>query len=189
MADYREVKELSTVDAAYIAGLIDGEGTVSLLRKHKQDNRQLVVSVSNTERPVLDYLLATIGAGKITGKRTYAVQHTPSFTYAITNRQALELLRQVASFLRTYKAQRADMLLAHYVRLTPRNGKYSAAGAAERDAFISAFFMIEPGQALGPNGPSAEGAPENFSQNEAARQEQTARCAIRAPVDGSSLES
>jgi len=95
MATYRTVKELSPVDAAYIAGLIDGEGTVSLLRKHRQDSRQVVVSVSNTERPLLDYLIEAIGAGKVTGKRVYADRHTPSFTYAITNRQALDLLRQV----------------------------------------------------------------------------------------------
>jgi hypothetical protein len=33
VADHREVKELSIIDAAYIAGLIDGKGTVSLLLK------------------------------------------------------------------------------------------------------------------------------------------------------------
>jgi hypothetical protein len=80
MATYRTVKELSPVDAAYIAGLIDGEGTVSLLRKHRQDSRQVVVSVSNTERPLLDYLIEAIGAGKVTGKRVYADRHTPSLT-------------------------------------------------------------------------------------------------------------
>ena len=106
MANYRTVKDLSAVDAAYIAGVIDGEGTVSLLRKHRQDSRQVVVSVSNTERPLLDYLIEAIGAGKVTGKRVYADRHTPSFTYAITNRQALDLLRQVVPYLRTYKAQR-----------------------------------------------------------------------------------
>jgi len=144
MTDYREVNQLSAVDAAYIAGLIDGEGSVSLLRKHKQDNRQLVVSVSNTERPLLEYLLTAIGAGKITGKRTYSERHTPSFAYAVTNRHALEVLRQVAPYLRTYKAERTAMLLSDYVRLTPRNGKYTAAQAAERDAFIASFFAIDP---------------------------------------------
>ena len=36
------------------------------------------------------------------------------------------------------------MLLSDYVRLTPRNGKYSAAMTDARDAFIRAFFEIEP---------------------------------------------
>jgi hypothetical protein len=46
MARYRTVKQLSPTDAAYIAGLIDGEGTVTLSRKHRDENRQLVVSIT-----------------------------------------------------------------------------------------------------------------------------------------------
>jgi len=47
---YRTVKSLAPVDAAYMAGLIDGEGTVTLSRRHRNDQRQLVVSIANTER-------------------------------------------------------------------------------------------------------------------------------------------
>ena len=52
MAAYREVRQLSAADAAYLAGLIDGEGTVTLSRKHAGDMRQLVVSISNTESAI-----------------------------------------------------------------------------------------------------------------------------------------
>lgn len=38
-------------DAAYIAGLIDGEGTVTLTRKHRNENRQLCVSISAPASP------------------------------------------------------------------------------------------------------------------------------------------
>ena len=51
VASYREVNSLSPVDAAYIAGLVDGEGTITLSRKHGGEGRQLVLSISNTERP------------------------------------------------------------------------------------------------------------------------------------------
>ena len=44
MAEYRKFKGLAETDAAYIAGLIDGEGTVTLTRKHRNKNRQLCVS-------------------------------------------------------------------------------------------------------------------------------------------------
>ncbi len=77
MTEYRKVSAFSRIDAAYIAGLIDGEGTITLSRKHKNDNRQLVISISNTEQPLLDYVLATVGAGKITRKKTYKENHTP----------------------------------------------------------------------------------------------------------------
>jgi hypothetical protein len=66
---YRTVKALSPVDAAYMAGLIDGEGTVTLSRRRRNDQRQLAVSIANTERRLLEWTLDTVGAGKITGKR------------------------------------------------------------------------------------------------------------------------
>ena len=50
MAEYKRTNKLSSIDAAYIAGLIDGEGTISLSRRHRNDNRQLVVSISNIEK-------------------------------------------------------------------------------------------------------------------------------------------
>jgi len=122
---YKEVRLLVETDAAYIAGIIDGEGTVTLSRRHRSENRQLVVSISNTERPLLEYVLDSVGAGKITGKRTYQSHHTASYTYTISNRQALALLGQIFPYLKTYKAKRSDLILRDYIRLTPRNGRYT----------------------------------------------------------------
>jgi hypothetical protein len=118
-----EVRRLSAPRAAYIAGLIDGEGTITLARKYKGGNRQLIVSISNTERVLLDFVLRAVGAGKITRKRTTRTHHTPSYTYAIGNRQALNLLEQIQPYLQTYKAARCSLILRDYVALTPRNGK------------------------------------------------------------------
>ncbi len=125
MTTYRQVRIFTAVEAAYIAGLIDGEGTILLSRKHRLDNRQLVVSISSTESSMLKYVKEVVGAGQITNKRTYRAHHTPSMTYAITNRQALCLLKQIAPYLKSYKADRAALILDHYLRLTPRNGRYS----------------------------------------------------------------
>jgi hypothetical protein len=66
---YKCVASLSSTDAAYIAGLVDGEGTVTLSRRHAHDRRQLVVSIANTELQLLQFVLRSVGAGKITSKR------------------------------------------------------------------------------------------------------------------------
>ena len=87
MAKYREVHSLSAVDAAYVACLVDGEGTTALSRKHANEGRQLVISISSTERPLLDFARGRIGAGKITSKRIAKAHHAPAFTYSIGNRQ------------------------------------------------------------------------------------------------------
>ncbi len=44
MASCKEVNTLQNTDAAYIAGMIDGEGTIALSKRHKNENRQLVIS-------------------------------------------------------------------------------------------------------------------------------------------------
>lgn len=126
---------ISVFDAAYIAGVVDGEGTITLTRKHRDEHRQLAISISSTERPLLEFIKTTLGVGKITNKRNNKEHHAPSYTYAVYNRQALALLSAIHPFLRTYKKVRADLILKHYLQLTPRNGKYSTALLKEKEVF------------------------------------------------------
>jgi hypothetical protein len=93
---YREVNPLSPIAAAYIAGIVDGEGTITLSRKHPGEGRQLVINV----------------------------------------------LAQIRPFLRSYKSERARLVEQHYIRLTPRNGKYTAATLAARQAFEGALLAL-----------------------------------------------
>ena len=65
-------------------------------------------------------------------------------TYGITNRQALSLLKQIAPYLKSYKADRGWLILDQYPRLTPRNGRYSPQQLEEREAFIRSFFDLRP---------------------------------------------
>jgi hypothetical protein len=146
MSTYREVRLLSVAEAAYLAGLIDGEGTVTLSRKHAGDMRQLVVSISNTELPILEFALLIVGAGKLTNKRTSEAHHTPSFVFALWNRQALALLAQVEPYMRSYKRDRARLMLQEYVRLTPRNGKYTNAMRTERRIFEDSLLGLQAGR-------------------------------------------
>lgn len=136
----RKVRLISDTDAAYIAGLIDGEGTVTLSRRHRNENRQVCVTISSTERPMLEYVMEVIGVGKITNKTVSSERHSPSFTYSVSNRQALHLLESVVPWLKSYKQQRAHLILSDYLRLTPRNGKYSPKLMAERRRFESAVL-------------------------------------------------
>lgn len=139
----RSQKTLQPPVAAYIAGLIDGEGTITLSRRHANERRQLVVSIVSTGPEILEWVLHQIDAGKVTRKRTTSPRHAQSFTYSISNRQALELLRQVVPYLRSYKRIRAGMAVSHYVSLTPRNGKYNVAQDAARNQFEIDFLAVK----------------------------------------------
>jgi hypothetical protein len=142
MTKYREVLSLSPTDAAYIAGLVDGEGTITLSRKHSGEQRQLVVSISNTERPLLDFVLRRVGAGKVTSKRMSKPHHALGLTYTLCNRQALTFLEQIAPFLQSYKRKRARLVLDNYIRLTPRNGKYTSTIRAQRSLFEAEVLSL-----------------------------------------------
>lgn len=141
----RSQKTLTPIDAAYVAGLIDGEGTITLSRRHANERRQLVVSIVSTERAILDWVLTHIGVGKVTSKRTTSPRHAPSFTFSVSNRQALALLRQVVPFLRSYKRIRAGMAVDRYVSVTPRNGRYNPAQDAARTQFEIDFLAVTAG--------------------------------------------
>jgi hypothetical protein len=136
------INAMSPCDAAYLAGIIDGEGTITLTRTHRGENRRPVLSISSTECPLLRYVQTTIGAGRISGKMRTRPHHSPSFAYVITGRQALAVLSQVSPHLRTYKLERARLLLEEYIALTPRNGKYTADQRARRAQFETRFFSI-----------------------------------------------
>lgn len=135
--------KLNASEAAYIAGLIDGEGTVTLVRKHANEHRQLCVSISSTERNILENVLSSTGVGKITNKRRSASHHSPSFVYAVYNRQALDLLQMTNKYLVSYKRLRAALILSDYLKTTPRNGKYSAELLIEKKKFEMAVMSIK----------------------------------------------
>lgn len=57
----RRVKTLSVGAAAYIGGLVDGEGTITLSRLHANERRRLVVSIANTEIQLLEFVRREVG--------------------------------------------------------------------------------------------------------------------------------
>jgi hypothetical protein len=145
----KKTNKLSPISAAYLAGLVDGEGTITLTKLGWNRQRGLAVTISNTELMILQHVLAIVGVGKITNKRRSKINHTPSYTYQITNRQALNLLDQIGPFMKSHKAGRAELALKEYLRLTPRNGRYTHEQLCQREEFIQRFFDIRPAEATG----------------------------------------
>jgi len=82
MATYKKTHVLSPEIAAYIAGLVDGEGTITLSRRHANERRHVVLSIANSELPLLRYVLKQVGTGKITSKRVVSSKHTPSYCFS-----------------------------------------------------------------------------------------------------------
>ena len=66
-----QIKEIDTKDLIYLAGFIDGEGTISILRNNRSEKRKRDIeyrpylSVSNTNKEVLDWIVSVSGVGKV----------------------------------------------------------------------------------------------------------------------------
>ncbi|KKN34179.1 hypothetical protein LCGC14_0796330 [marine sediment metagenome] len=64
------MRKLTKVQAAYLAGMVDGEGCISILRARKAtQGHSSVFRIVSTDKAVLDYLLEITGLGYV---RDYA---------------------------------------------------------------------------------------------------------------------
>jgi hypothetical protein len=131
-------------EAAYIAGIIDGEGSIILTKLHENEHRRPCISIASTDKELLTYVQSIIG-GAINNKKNYKPdRHKDSFTLNIKNKvRVLSILRQISPYLRVDKKRnRALWILENYERVTPRNGKYNKCLLKQKLDFEETFFCI-----------------------------------------------
>lgn len=125
----------------YVAGIIDGEGTITLSRIHKSDPwRSPVISVSSTTPEIL-FALAKAFGGHICKHKAYQQHHLPAFSWRLTNRKAIALCEQLQHVLLVpEKKRRAQLIARDYLKCTPRNGKYTELLRKKKTRFETTFF-------------------------------------------------
>ena len=99
---------LDNLELAYIAGIVDGEGSISIVRRHRFTHQDpsfaLLVSVSITDEWVIHYLHSTFG-GSVSLQKRNIVSRRPVWSWTIRHKQAGELLKAIYPFLHIKKAQ------------------------------------------------------------------------------------
>jgi hypothetical protein len=131
-------------EAAYVAGIIDGEGSINLTRMHTNELRRPCVSIASTDKELLIYIQSLIG-GLINNKKNYNPEkHKNSFTLTIKKKEdVFNTLKHISPFLRVeQKRKRSIWILEQYDQVTPRNGKYNIELQKEKEAFENYFFQI-----------------------------------------------
>lgn len=133
---------------AYLAGLIDGEGTVTITKEKANSKFKMpVVSVASTTIELLNILVDNYG-GAISNKKLYKEHHKPSFNWRLTNQKALLLLNDILPYmLEPVKVYRAKLLIDSYDKLTNRNGKYTETQIKDKLEFEHLFF--HPSSSIG----------------------------------------
>ncbi len=115
---------MGEIEKAYVAGLVDGEGSVTLSRKHSNETPSPEVSIANNSLHLLDWVKNIVGAGKITSKSKNKVYHAQSYTWSVRDNKAICFLNEIKKYL-IVKRQQAELITKKYKVCTPRNGKYS----------------------------------------------------------------
>lgn len=132
---------VTNTELAYIAGIIDGEGTITLMRHHSNQTPSPEISVANTSFRLLQWLKKTVGAGVIIKKKIYQSHHTPSYVWTLRSNAALTLMQAALPWL-MIKDRRAKLILKDYKRLTPRNGKYTKKQLAQKMALAKRVHSL-----------------------------------------------
>lgn len=132
------MKEVQII--AYAAGIIDGEGTITLTSLQSGKYRSPVVSVSSTTIEILNFMKIHFG-GHISNCKTYKEHHKKSYSWKLCNDKAIEFLQSVYPFLlEPSKSYRANLILTQYKDVTKRNGKYTEQDIQQKLNFEYIFF-------------------------------------------------
>lgn len=105
-------KVLTEAESAYLAGIVDGEGSIMLLGR---DSGSVGVSmtVTNTYAPLLDWILDLTGVGGLFRSVKYAEHHKAGGYWRSNGDGAVSVLRQIRPYLLVKSAQ-TDLALQHH---------------------------------------------------------------------------
>lgn len=133
---------MTEIEKAYIAGIIDGEGSIMLQRFHTNQYPAPCVSIASTTIELLTWLKDTIGYGVIIKKKNYNPEkHKLSYSFVIKQNNAIKLLEDIYPYLIIEsKRKRAELIITQYKSLTPRNGRYTDEQLAKKEMFYEEFI-------------------------------------------------
>lgn len=111
------MKTLSVAEAAYLAGIIDGEGTITVSRKKDHNGMRggyayrPYVAVANTNILVLEWCRRVTGIGRVgvSGSR-HGPRQKQGYRWQLWSQKAGQLLRAIRPYL-VIKIKQADILI------------------------------------------------------------------------------
>lgn len=135
---------MTDTDKAYIAGIIDGEGSIMLIRHKPNQHPSPTISVTSSTIELLDHLHKTIKSGTIKSKKNYnPSKHKANFTYELRGDKAIYLLKEIFPYLViNTKRERASHITLHYKQVTKRNGRYNNEELELKQKFYDDFMAL-----------------------------------------------
>jgi len=114
---------LDEVVKAYLAGIVDGEGTVTLMKHHKNETHIPFVGIANNNLKLLQWIKSIVG-GNICAKKKRLPHHNNSYVLNIRQDRALRFINEIKKYL-IVKRPQAELITKKYKAVTHRAGKYT----------------------------------------------------------------
>lgn len=137
------MQHLSTIDFAYIAGIVDGEGTITIGRGRKNYHYNwtynAVVGVTNTNLELLNWLRDSTRIGNIC-QNTKILGSKQGYQWNLRSYEILNFLEYISLFLKIKKEQ-AKIVTEFLIKNRPSN-KHQPATELEIEFRCSMYYRI-----------------------------------------------
>lgn len=118
----RKVNNITIEDAAYLAGFVDGEGSIILHRS--RDRTAMRIAITNTNKGVIDWIQTITGVGNIVEKKSKNAKHKDCYIWLCNSQSAEDVLIQILPYLKI-KIQQAELAINLQQNLRIPNMRYS----------------------------------------------------------------
>lgn len=124
----------------YLAGIVDGEGTIGITSLKSKIRFSPFISISNTNKQLLNTILEFLKKegfnACISTKKPRKENHKTCYSLTIKDKYAIKLAKILKNEL-LIKAEQATLLAENYEICTPRNGKYNSELLVMKNNLIS----------------------------------------------------
>jgi hypothetical protein len=102
----RDLTQISAIDVAYMAGLIDGEGCIHISRDNKNGHvyYTLILTIANSDPRMLLWIEERFG-GKVVPKTRCKSNRLQAWAWSVVSREAETVLRLITTYLVSKKDQ------------------------------------------------------------------------------------
>lgn len=138
---------MTGIDIGWLAGIMDGEGTISLAKNSNVDGRARfrtpILSMTSTDREILERVQGLCGGCICEVKKTH--KHPtwkPAWIWKISGaNKVIEILRIIAPHMTCpAKVERARLLVDIYPEITLRGGNYTPEQKLIKSDFENTFL-------------------------------------------------
>lgn len=110
-------KFLEEINFAYLAGVVDSDGYVAMLRPNAIRPRSPRLVVGLTDEPLIDWLLETFGGDKNFAKAKNS-RSKDMYVWRLRGKYAVSIMKRICPYMRhNLKKQRSMLIAKNYVEI------------------------------------------------------------------------